>query len=160
MTQIQDHANERSVAISIKATKVTARLLAQAMQAFIKRARSPTKKHGKQNLKSLTKRGASIENVEISGDDISSFKKTARKYNIDFALKKDSATDPPNWIVFFKSRDSKALDAAFKEYSKEVLNHKALKEPIVKTLERFKEVAKGLVPNAPTKNRGNEELEI
>ena len=71
MTQVQDHANERSVAISIKATKVTARLLAQAMQAFIKKARSPTEKQGKQSLKSLTKKGASIENIEVSGDDIS-----------------------------------------------------------------------------------------
>jgi len=130
------------------------------MQAFLKRARSPTEKHGKQSLKSLTKRGASIENIEVSGDDINSFKRTARKYNIDFALKKDISSDPHNWIVFFKARDSKALEAAFKEYSKEVLNHKTPKEPIAKTLERFKEVAKGLVPNAPTKNRGNEELEI
>ena len=160
MTQIQDHANERSVAISIKATKVTARLLAQAMQAFVKRARSPTEKHGKQSLKSLTKRGASIENVEISGDDISSFKKTARKYNIDFALKKDSATDPPNWIVFFKSRDSKALEAAFKEYSQEILNRKAPKEPMAKALERFTEIAQGLVPKPPVKERNKGEMEL
>ena len=130
------------------------------MQAFVKRARSPTEKHGKQSLKSLTKRGASIENIEISGDDISSFKKTARKYNIDFALKKDGSTNPPNWIVFFKSKDSKALEAAFKEYSQEVLKHKAPKEPIAEALNRFKEIADGLIPKTPTKVRNKGELEL
>ena len=79
--QVQSHANDRCVAIGIKATKVTARLLAQAMQAFIKKSGKTTVKHGQQSLKSLTKSGASIENVEIPSDsDINSFKKTARKY--------------------------------------------------------------------------------
>ena len=160
MTQVQDHANERSVAISVKATKMTARLLAQAMQAFIRKARSPTEKHGKQSIKSLTKQGASIDNIEISDDDIGSFKKTARKYNIDFALKKDSSADPPNWIVFFKAKDSKALESAFNEYSKEVLKYNAPKTTMTAEIERFKEIADGLTPAPPAKARSKEEKEL
>jgi hypothetical protein len=130
------------------------------MQAFLKRARSPTEKHGKQSLKSLTNRGASIENIEISGVSVNSFKKTARKYNIDFALKKDKSTDPPNWIVFFKSKDSKALEAAFNDYSKEVLKHKKPIEPMTKARDRFKESAEGLAPKPPVKERNKGELEL
>ena len=160
MTQIQDHANERSVALSIKATKITARLLAQAMQGFMKKARSPNIKHGKQSLKSLAKQRASIENIEVSGDNIGSFKKTARKYNIDFALKKDISNTPPNWIVFFKSKDSKSLDLAFKEYSKEVLKHKAPKLSMAAKLEKFIKIAKGAATPSPTKVRDKDGVEL
>ena len=124
--------------------------MAQAMRAFVAKARKvgKTSKHGQQSLKSLTKAGATIENVQIPADsDINSFKKTARKYNIDFALKKDSSTDPPNWIIFFKSKDSKTMDAAFKEFSKGVLD-KAPITPMAKEMERFKDIAKGVTPAA------------
>ena len=147
--QVQSHANDRSVALGIKATKLTARLLAQAMQAFLKKTGKSTEKHGNQSLKSLTKSGAAIEKTEIPGDsDINSFKKTARKYNIDFSLRKDTSTDPPNWIVFFKSKDSKSMDAAFKEFSKGVLKGKPAVAPIAQEMERFRDIAKGLTPAA------------
>jgi len=131
---------------------MTARLLAQAMQAFLKKTGKSAEKHGKQSLKSLTKSGASIEKVEIPGDsDINSFKKTARKYNIDFSMQKDKSTDPPSWIIFFKSKDSKSMDAAFKEFSKSVLKNKSPVTPIAKEMERFRDIAKGIAPDAAGK---------
>ena len=126
----------------MKATKITARLLAQAMQAFLKKANNPAEKHGKQSLKSLTKTRGAIENVEVSSDNIGAFKKVARKYNIDFALKKDCNADPSNWIAFFKSKDGKALDMAFTEFSKEILKDKTPKPSVDKTLAKTKEKAK------------------
>lgn len=164
MNQVQDHANERSVALSIKATKITARLLAGAMQAFLKRARSPTQKHGKQSLKSLSKQGAALENVEVSGDNISAFRKVARKYNIDFALKKDAGVTPSNWIVFFKSKDTKSLDAAFTEFSKGVLRATSLKPSIDEVLNKSKDKAKtaegDLSPKVPIKSRSKDGMEL
>ena len=160
--QVQSHTNDRSVALSIKATKITARLLAQAMQAFLRHAQNPKEKRGKQSIKSLTKSGASIDNVEIPSDcNINSFKKTARKYNIDFALKKDSSTDPPNWIVFFKSKDSKSMDAAFKEFSQSVLNSKKASVPsMAQEMERLRDIAKGLTPSTPGKAKDKGEIDI
>ncbi|MCL2798641.1 MAG: PcfB family protein, partial [Firmicutes bacterium] len=117
MSMEHEHINDKNVALSVRGAKVTARLLAQAMQAFLKKAREPTYKHGKQSLKSLTKQGASLADIEISGDNIGSFKKIARKYNIDYSLKLDKAANPPRCVVFFKAKDSKALESAFKEYS-------------------------------------------
>lgn len=158
--QIQSHANDRSVALSVKTAKITSRLLAQTMQAFLKRVKKPAPKHGRQSLKSLTKQGASIDSVPISDDNIGSFKKVARKYNIDFSLKKDKSTDPPNWIVFFKAKDGKAIGAAFNEFSKNVLKEKAPGPSIEKELERFKNIAKGIEPPAPGKARDKGELEL
>ena len=172
--QVQSHANDRSVALSIKATKLTARLLAQAMQAFLKKAGKSSEKHGKQSLKSLTKAGADIEEAVIPGDsDVHSFKKIAREFNIDYSIKKDSSTDPPNWIVFFKSKQAKSMDAAFKKFSKSVLTAKPTVAPIAKEMERFRDIAKGLTPathdtgkdvgitpKAPTKGKDKGEIDI
>ena len=159
--QVQTHANDRSVALSVKAAKITARLLAQAMQAFLRQTQKTKGKHGKQSINSLTKSGANIENVEIPGDsDLSAFKKTARKYNIDFSLKKDSSTDPPNWIVFFKSKDSKSMDAAFKEFSQNYLKQNESKKSVGKEMQRFKDIAKSIKPPVLEKGRDKGEVEI
>jgi len=152
-----EQVNDKTVALSIKGAKVTGRLLAKAMRAFLKKAREPTYKQGKQSLKSLTKQGTSLADLEISGDNIGSFKRIARKYNVDYSLKRDTTAEPPRCIVFFKAKDSKALESAFKEYSKIELKHKE-KMPMLKRLEKFKELAKSIVP--PAKNRAKGEREL
>ena len=137
-----EQINDRSVALSVKCAKMTGRTLAKAMEAFLKKAKEPHVKHGEQSLKSLSNQGASLADIEISGSNIGTFKKTARKYNIDFALKKDSSSDPPRWIVFFKAKDDKALDSAFKEYASKTLKQKSRKEPMLDKLVKSKELAK------------------
>jgi len=153
--QVQSHTNDRCVAISVRTAKFTARLMAQAMRAFMNNVRKAEAagKHGEQSLKSLTKAGATIEKVDIPAEsDINSFKKIARKYNIDFALTKDTSTTPPNWIIFFKSKDSKTMDAAFKEFSKNVLG-KASAPSMTKEMERFKNIANSITPAVNIKGK-------
>jgi hypothetical protein len=152
-----EQINDKSIARSVKATKRTGRFLAQAMQKFLKKARVATFKTGKQSLKSLSKQGAPLADIPISGDNIGSFKRIARKYNVDFALKKDDSTQPPNWIVFFKAKDDKAIQSAFGEYSKAILKHKD-KPSMLKRLDKFKALAKSILPNV--KNRSKGELEL
>jgi len=41
----------------------------------------------------------------------------ARKYGVDYALKKDTLRATPRYLVFFKARDADALTAAFKEFT-------------------------------------------
>jgi len=134
--------NDKTVALSIRCAKLTGRTLAMAMQAFLKAARNPAEKHGKQSLKSLAKQGASLADIEISGDNIGKFRRTARKYNVDFALKRDKSADPPKWVVFFKAKDDKALQAAFGEYAKKTLKKKARKPSMLAKLKRNKGIAK------------------
>jgi len=153
-----EQINDKSVALSIRAVKMTGNVLAQAMRAFLKKAREPTAKHGEQSLKSLSKQGSSLADIEISGENIGSFKRIARKYNVDFALRKDATKDPPHWVVFFKAKDSKAIESAFKEYSAIELKHKKVKVPMLKRLEKFKELAKSILPLVKNRNRGEREL--
>jgi hypothetical protein len=154
---LQEEVNNKTVALTVKGAKLTGRLLAKAMRAFLQRSRaSPKAKPGLQSVKSLTKQGASLTNVEITGDNIGDFKRIARKYNVDFALKRDDSETPPKWTVFFKAKDADALTAAFNEYSKVKLKVKE-KTPLHSKLEKFKEIAKQF---APVKNRNRGEREI
>jgi len=153
-----EQINDRSVAFCIKGVKLTGRMLAQAMQAFLKKLKDPKYKHGEQSLKSLTKQGASLADIDISGDNIGTFKKTARKYNVDFALKCDKSENPPKWIVFFKAKDDKALQSAFGEYSRITLKHKTMKPSMLTKLRAFKELAKNMLTPSKNRNRGGHEL--
>jgi hypothetical protein len=155
---MQEQVNEKTVALSVKATKITGHVLAQAMREFLKKAREPTFKTGKQSIKSLAKHGASLSSIEISGDNIGSFNRIARKYNIDFALKRDNSETPPKWMAFFKAKDADALTAAFNEYSKVMLKQKTRKPSLLDRLEKAKQFVSQIA--APVKNRskGGHEL--
>ena len=48
--------------------------------------------------------------------------KNAKKYGIDYAIRKDSSEVPPRYLVFFKAPDAEAFNSAFKEYSASLLN--------------------------------------
>ena len=116
---MQDEINEKTVALYIKTGKLTAAMLQKAMKALLKKGKGQITKapHGKQTLKQLMKQNAGVSNIEITKDNIKAFESTAKKYGIDFALKKDSSEQPPRYLVFFKGRDADALTAAFKEFS-------------------------------------------
>ena len=116
---MQDEINEKVVALSVKGAKLTAEMLQKAIKAMLAQAKKRQEKqpHGKQTLKQLAKQNAGLSNIEITEGNIKAFEQTAKKYGIDFALKKDSTETPPRYLVFFKGRDADALTAAFKEFS-------------------------------------------
>ena len=74
------------------------------------------------------KHNTGVSNLEITNDNIQAFSATAKKYGIDFALKKDSSTQPPRYLVFFKGRDADVMTAAFKEFSAKQLSQE--KKPL------------------------------
>ena len=155
-----EQITDRAVAISIKGVKLTAKLLAKSMQAFLKKARAPASKskQGEQSLKSLAKQGASISDIEIDGDNIGTFKRTARKYNVYFALKRDDSADTPRWLVFFKAKDDKALQSAFNEYSRRILKYKAVKPSMLEKLGKYRELVRADAAPVRSRNRGEREL--
>ena len=72
---------------------------------------------GKQTVKELVGQNQGVANIEINDKNIKDFERVARKYGVDYAVKKDRTTSPPKYLVFFKARDGDALTAAFKEYT-------------------------------------------
>ena len=116
---MQEDVTQKTIALSTKAGRLTG----QALQAVIRRFLEAQKKgrphlrHGKQSLRQLKKHGAALSNIEITDANIGLFKPCARKYGVDFSLRKDSTTQPPHWIVIFKAKDADNLEQAFKEFS-------------------------------------------
>ncbi len=81
-----------------------------------RRTRPGTPK-GKQSVQELVGQNQGVQNIEISDKNIKDFDRVARKYGIDYAVKKDTTETVPKYLVFFKARDGDALNAAFREYS-------------------------------------------
>ena len=73
--------------------------------------------HGQQSLRQLKKDGSALSNIEITDANIGLFKPCAKKYDIDFTLRKDRTTHPPRYIVIFKSKQADNLEQAFKEFT-------------------------------------------
>ncbi len=142
---MQDEINEKTIALYIKTGKLTAQTLQKAMKKLLAEMSKQKSKtpHGKQTLKQLMKQNAGVSNIEITKDNIKAFESTAKKYGIDFALKKDTTENPPRYLVFFKGRDADALTAAFKEFSAKKLTQEK-KPSIRKLLSSLKEKATGL----------------
>ena len=121
---MQDEVNEKTIALYIKTGKLTAQTLQKAMKAILSKGKKQLAKppQGKQSLKQLMKQNAGVSNIEITEGNIKAFESTAKKYGIDFALKKDATESPPRYLVFFKGRDADVLTAAFKEFSAKKLH--------------------------------------
>ena len=139
---MQDEVRDKSVALVIRVGrnggKLTADLLKWAIRQYQRQANGP--QHGKQSVKSLVGQGDGVQNIEITDKNIKSFERVARKYGVDFALKKDPAQG--RYHVFFKARDADALNAAFAEYTAKTLNRQRGKPSLIKQLSHFKQLAK------------------
>ena len=141
---MQDEINEKVVALSIKGAKLTAAMLQKAIKAMLAQGKKQLAKQprGKQTLKQLMKQNTGVSNIEITNDNIKAFESTAKKYGIDFALKKDTTETPPRYLVFFKGRDADAMTAAFKEFSAKKLTQEK-KPSIRRLLSSLKEATQG-----------------
>jgi len=147
---MQEEVENRSVTLIISTTKLTARVLRAAIAKYlahrkekkITKARAgPVVPHGKQTVKELVGQNTGVSNMEITDSNIKSFDRVARKYGVDYAVKKDRSVSPPKYLVFFKARDADALTAAMTEFTAKTMDR--TKKPSVLTrLQQFKELVK------------------
>ena len=116
---MQEEVTSKAVALIIDGAKMSEQVLEKAMQKFLEaqKNKSPKTHRGKQTLKQLAGQNAGLANIEISDKNIKAFTHVAKKYHVDFALKKDTTADHPRYLVFFKSRDADAITAAFQEFA-------------------------------------------
>jgi len=158
---MQDEVRDKSVALVIKVGKTGGRLTMDlvkwAMRRYLEQAKNPHVHHGKQTVKQLVGQGAGVQSVEITDKNIKSFEHVARKYGVDFALKKD--TTKGQYLVFFKARDTDALTAAMTEYTAKTMRKGKSKPSLIARLNHFKEVVKNQVRDTEKhRQRGGVEL--
>lgn len=83
----------------------------------------------------------------------------ARKYGVDFAVKKDRTVQPSKYLVFFKARDADALTAAFKEFSAKAVRQQARKPSVLTQLHKFKAlVQNSVIDKTRIRSKGEREL--
>lgn len=120
---MQEEVTQKTIALSMKTGKLTAQALQAALKKYLqRRAKGPKLHHGKQSLKQLKAHGASLTNIEVTEANIGAFKPCAKKYGVDFTLRKDKTTQPPHYIVIFKAKDADNLEQAFREFTAKTLS--------------------------------------
>ena len=109
-----ENGAKKTIDISIKAEKMTADVLKSALQEFMS---GKAEKKGRMTYKQLQAKSPSkLDSIEVSDRNIGDFLKTARKYDVDFALKRDKSTQPPTYHVFFSAAKTEDFKRAFSEY--------------------------------------------
>ena len=126
---MQEETTQKTISFVIKSGKIDAQILKASLKFFLsqtqkQKAKGQIKKaalvKGKQTLKELSAQGGKLTNIQVTEKNIGSFDRVARKYCIDYALKKDKTVSPPTYYVFFRAKDLDVMTAAFKEYTSDV----------------------------------------
>lgn len=151
---MQEEVENRTVTLVVSGTKFTGRLLKAAIAKYMayrkekklqKSRDSPVTPRGKQTVKELIGQNQGVSNIEVNDPSIREFERIARKYGVDYAVKKDCSTSPPKYLIFFKGRDADALTAVFSEYTAKKVR-KQERPSVLKQLAKFKELLRSTVP--------------
>ena len=149
---MQEEVENRTLTLVVSGTKFTGRLFKAAITKYMahlkekklqkqKSRDAPVKPQGKQTVKQLIGQNQGVSNIEITDQNIRAFSSTAKKYGLDFALKKDTSGEHTRYLVFFKGRDADVITAAFREFSAKNLSRE--KAPSIRRkLEKAQEQSK------------------
>lgn len=125
----------KTINLIISTSKLTEEVLKTAMQQYL--IGSYTKR-GKVSLNTLAK-GGKIEGIEISKANIADFKRTAAKYDIQYALSKCS--DNGTYYVMFSAAKAANIEKAFKEYASQKVRNNDKQDFCRETQKLFRDQA-------------------
>ena len=124
---MQEEVNQKTVALSIRTTKLTGKVLAAALgkvaRALQKHHQKALPPQGRQSVKKLMNHYGGKSAMPYVG---------APK---DF----DHKVSPGHYLLFFKANQADAITAAFQKYSAKVLNKEQDKASILGQLRKFTE---------------------
>lgn len=135
---IQEEIESRTVALSVSTAKLTGRIFKAAICKYLEHRKNkqrdgPVIPHGKQSVKQLIGQNQGVSAIESNDPHIRNFDRIARKYGVDYAIKKVKDDDGKHkYVIFFKARDADALTQAFTEYTRKSAERE--KKPSVRKL--------------------------
>lgn len=155
---MQEEVENRTVNLAVTTTKLTASALYKGVDAYLSEmTRLQTHKnneaHGKQSVKDILKQPQSVSRMPVNGTDIREFYKLAKKYGVDFAVTKDRSKQPPVYTVFFKAKDTEALQHIADTLLERHMHKKTKKPSILSQIRKLKEIIK----NNPRRDRYREQ---
>lgn len=147
---MQEEVENRTLTLAVNGTKFTGRMLKAAIGKYMAHRREvkqqknrdgPVVPHGKQSVKQLVGQGQGVDSIELTDPSTREFDRIARKYGVDYAIKRDRSSDPPRFLIFFKGRDNDAITAAFQEYAGKKVK-KASRPSVLQKLAAFKDMVR------------------
>lgn len=158
---INEEIARKTLNMEVKAAKVTARLLISLLKKLMKEAEKLCglekliKTNGSEvKLKDMVKKGQ-LEEIPVQEAELKELKKELNRYGVKFSVMKDKETG--NHSVFFKAKDMKVMEKAFKHALETTEKKTERKESIRKKIEKFKEMAKNTVSKDKIKNKEKEQ---
>ena len=108
----------KTIALTVQAEKLTSDILKSAIQEFLS---GKAEKKGRMSVRQLEKQSHSrLDSIEVTDNNIADFLQTARKYEVDFAIKRDKSVIPPTYHVFFSADKTENFKKAFTEYASRI----------------------------------------
>lgn len=103
---MHEEVNQKVVSLCVRSAKMSATELEKVLKMFLDAQKQKKNQFakGKQTLKELVGQNAGVTNIEVNEGNIKAFERVARKYGIDFALKKDKSCQPPKYYARVSTR--------------------------------------------------------
>ena len=148
---MQEEVENRTVNLAISTTKLTFRTIVNGYNAWKRhhQAKAAQKSAqmplGKQSIKELIGQNQGVSSIPIEKTDLKGFEQVARKYGVDYAIHRDKSVSPPKYVIFFKGRDSEAINAAFTEYSAgQIQRESKPRTSVLARLQQFKALVQSI----------------
>lgn len=149
---IDEEISRSTIAISVRASKLTARGLAYALGEAAKKIRKSQAPQGKQTVKQLLRHGGETSAIDLPGR-AKDFDRVARRWGVDYAIKR---VEKGKYLLFFKAKQADAITGCFSEYSRRMMNRgRDRRVPLREQLKRAQE----LVRNQPRQKERTKEAE-
>lgn len=150
---IDEEVSRSAIAITVRASKLTARGLAYVLGAVGRKIAREHRKaqapQGKQSARRLMRHGGDTSGMELPGDT-RLFDRVARRWGVDYAIR---PVEKGKYLLLFKAKQADAITGCFAEYSRRMLNRgKDRRVPIREQLKR----AQALVRRQPQLQRERE----
>lgn len=149
---IDEEISRSTIAISVRASKLTARGLAYALGEAAKKIRKSQAPQGKQTVKQLLRHGGEASAIDLPGR-AKDFDRVARRWGVDYAIKR---VEKGKYLLFFKAKQADAITGCFSEYSRRMMNRgQNRRVPLREQLKRAQE----LVRDQPRQKERTKEAE-
>lgn len=138
----------KTIDLLVKSKDLTVDVLKSAMNDFLS---GKSQKKGRVSMKKLSEHSGRLENVEIKG--IEDFLNVAKKYDIDFAVKKEQNSD--TFHVFFQAGKMEDFKRAFKKFASNKQNE-LTNSRVEITRQQIKDMAKQVAHEPKKKEKVRE----
>ncbi len=118
---MQEYVENRSIALTVRASKLTARALAKILEAALRQIQKQHRKaqtpQGRQSVRKLMNHRTAVNTIPLDGNT-RLFDRVARKWNVDYSFRK---TGPKKYLLLFKSGQADAITACFSDYTRQYM---------------------------------------